>query len=108
MFETLSYLPVVLLNQSYESYIEQHLFRPLNMTSSTFAVADIIEGGRLYAQMAQGHMADGRDFTRGKNGTLRAIVPYFSAPGEEKIWAGAGGILTYARDLVRSCFSLIL
>ncbi|KAF9005373.1 beta-lactamase/transpeptidase-like protein [Hymenopellis radicata] len=35
----------------------------------------------------------------GKNGTLTATVPYFQRPGEESIWAGAGGVLSSARDL---------
>jgi hypothetical protein len=32
MYETLSYLPQVPHNQTYESYIAQHIFNPLNMT----------------------------------------------------------------------------
>ncbi|KAF6765483.1 beta-lactamase/transpeptidase-like protein [Ephemerocybe angulata] len=109
MYETLSYLPTLLLNQTYESYIAQHLFEPLNMTSSTYSVAqvelhsDAKESAwphrDLSAHMAQGHLADKRDFTRGVNGTLKAIVPYFWSPGKEKTWAGAGGVITSARDL---------
>jgi len=37
---------------------------------------------------------DLQDFTKGKNGTLKATVPYFQRPGEERTWAGAGGVLT--------------
>ncbi|KAJ7035954.1 hypothetical protein C8F04DRAFT_954443 [Mycena alexandri] len=40
-----------------------------------------------------------RDLLVGQNGTLTATVPYFQRPGEEKIWAGAAGILSSARDL---------
>ena len=40
MYETLSYLPEALLNQTYEVYIAEHIFKPLNMTSSTFSVAE--------------------------------------------------------------------
>ena len=32
MYKTLSYLPEVLLNQTYETYIKQHIFKALNMT----------------------------------------------------------------------------
>ncbi|KDR69231.1 hypothetical protein GALMADRAFT_256069 [Galerina marginata CBS 339.88] len=95
MYETLSYLPQVLLNQTYESYIAQHMFDPLNMTSSTFSVAEAEAKGTL----ADGFQWDMQDHTRGENGTLLPTVPYFQRPGEEKTWAGAGGVLSSARDL---------
>ncbi|CAA7271158.1 unnamed protein product [Cyclocybe aegerita] len=95
MYETLSYLPEVLLNQTYESYIEQHLFRPLNMSASTYSVAEAERRGTL----ADGFQYDLGDITQGKNGTLIPTVPYFQRPGEERTWAGAGGVLTSARDL---------
>lgn len=99
MYETLSYLPQILLNQTYESYITQHLFQPLNMTSSTFSVAEAETWGTL----ANGFLWDMEDITKGENGTRVAVNPYFQRPGEERTWAGAGGVLTSARDLV-SCF----
>ncbi|KAF8177235.1 beta-lactamase/transpeptidase-like protein [Pholiota molesta] len=95
MYETLSYLPQVLLNQSYESYIAQHLFNPLNMTASTFSVAEAEARGTL----ADGFQWDMQDITQGKNGTLIPTIPYFQRPGEEPTWAGAGGVLSSARDL---------
>ena len=97
MYETLSYLPVVLLNQTYEAYIKEHIFKPLNMTASTFSVVEAEARGTL----ADGFQPDAQDFTKGKNGTLKATVPYFLRPGEERTRAGAGGVLTSARDLVR-------
>ena len=97
MYETLSYLPEVLLNQTYEAYIAEHIFKPLNMTASTFSVVEAEARGTL----ADGFQPDEQDFTKGKNGTLKATVPYFQRPGEERTWAGAGGVLTSARDLVR-------
>ena len=97
MYETLSYLPEVLLNKTYEAYIAEHIFKPLGMTASTFSVAEAETWGTL----ADGFLRDARDFTKGKNGTLKAAVPYFQRPGEERTWAGAGGVLTSARDLVR-------
>ena len=96
MYETLYYLPEVLLNQPYESYIAEHLFKPLNMTSSTFSVAEAEAQGTL----VDGFERDEQDITKGKNGTLKAIVPYFQRPGEERTGAGAGGVFTSARDLV--------
>ena len=97
MYETLSYLPQVLLNQTYESYIAQHLFNPLGMSASTFSVAEAEARGTL----ADGFQRDMQDITKGKDGTLTPIIPYFQRPGEEQILAGAGGVLSSARDLVR-------
>lgn len=95
MYETLSYLPQVLLNQTYESYIAEHLFDPLNMTASTFSIAVAEARGTL----ANGFLWDMEDITKGHNGTRVAVNPYFARPGEEGTWAGAGGVLTSARDL---------
>ena len=97
MHETLSYLPEVLLNQTYEAYIAERIFKPLNMIASNFSVVEAEAWGTL----ADGFQHDEQDFTKGKNGTLKATVPYFQRPGEERTWAGAGGVLTSARDLVR-------
>jgi len=97
MYETLSYLPEILLNQTYESYIAQHIFNPLNMTASTFSVAEAEARGTL----TDGFQRDMQDVTKGENGTLTAIVPHYERPGEERTLAGAGGILASARDLVR-------
>ncbi|KAF7331629.1 F-box domain-containing protein [Mycena kentingensis (nom. inval.)] len=95
MFETLSHLPPTLLNQSFESYIAEHIFMPLGMATSTYSVAEAEAGGNL-AHGYQWHM---QDYLYGRNGTLRPTVPYFQRPGEENIWAGAAGILASARDL---------
>ncbi|PPQ91367.1 hypothetical protein CVT25_004134 [Psilocybe cyanescens] len=95
MYETLSYLPYILLNQTYESYIAQHLFNPLNMTSSTYSVEEAEARGTL----VDGFQWDMQDLLHRINGTLVPTVPYFQRPGEERTWAGAGGVLTSARDL---------
>ncbi|KAH6904354.1 beta-lactamase/transpeptidase-like protein, partial [Coprinopsis sp. MPI-PUGE-AT-0042] len=97
MYETLSYLPTLFFNQTYESYIQQHLFDPLNMTFTTFSVERA--EGEFGHQLAEGHLQHLRDMTRGEKGWLKPIVPYFSRPGEERIWAGAGGVISSARDL---------
>ncbi|KAF9057542.1 beta-lactamase/transpeptidase-like protein [Panaeolus papilionaceus] len=95
MYETLSYLPQVLLGQTFESYIDEHLFKPLNMTSSTYSVAEAEARGTL----ADGFERDMQDRVCGRNGTVIPGIPYFQRPGEEYTWAGAGGVLTSARDL---------
>ena len=96
MYNTLAHLPQVLLNQSYESYVAENIFKPLNMASSTLSVSEAESGG----QLADGFFPDMQDLTRGINGTLRPIIPYFPRPGEEIISAGSGGVLSSARDLV--------
>jgi CubicO group peptidase (beta-lactamase class C family) len=96
MYETLSHLPPTLLNQTFESYIAEHLFEPLGMNSSTYSVAEAEKRGAL----AHGFHWDMQDYLFGFHGTRTATVPYFQRHGEERIWAGAGGILTSARDLV--------
>ncbi|KAJ7754376.1 beta-lactamase/transpeptidase-like protein [Mycena maculata] len=95
MYETLSYLPQTLLNQTFESYIAEHLFAPLGMDSSTYSVAEAEARGTL----AHGIHWTMQDRLFGINGTKTATVPYFQRPGEERIWAGAAGVLTSARDL---------
>jgi CubicO group peptidase (beta-lactamase class C family) len=103
MYETLSHLLPTLLNQTFESYIAEHLFAPLGMASSTYSVAEAEERGTL----AHGFHWDMQDHLFGLNGTRTATVPYFQRPGEEKIWAGAAGVLTSARDLVSISKSVI-
>ncbi|PFH51759.1 hypothetical protein AMATHDRAFT_2852 [Amanita thiersii Skay4041] len=95
MYECLTLLPPVLLNQSYESYIAQHLFDPLNMTSSTYSVKDAESSGKF----ADGFQWSLRDLTKGIRGTRTAVVPYVMRNGTESNLAGAGGVISSARDL---------
>ncbi|KAJ7236023.1 beta-lactamase/transpeptidase-like protein, partial [Mycena rebaudengoi] len=95
MYETLSHLPPTLLNQSFEAYVAEHLFSPLGMLASTYSVAEAEARGTP----AHGFHWSMEDKLYGRNGTRTAAVPYFQRPGEETIWAGAGGVLTSARDL---------
>ncbi|CAK5283245.1 unnamed protein product [Mycena citricolor] len=95
MFEALAHLPPTLLNQTFESYVEQHLFKPLGMDSATYSVREAEAGGRL----AHGHHWDMRDYSRNITGTRVPIDPYFLRPGEEVIWRGAAGVLVSVRDM---------
>ncbi|KAF7296905.1 F-box domain-containing protein [Mycena indigotica] len=100
MYEALSYLPEKLLNQSFESYIAQHIFAPLGMNSSTYSVG---EAERRFLpdgtnQLAHGFHWSMRDWLANQTGILTPSE-YFQRPGEERIWAGAGGIISSARDL---------
>ncbi|KAF8993845.1 beta-lactamase/transpeptidase-like protein [Cyathus striatus] len=102
MFETLSHLPQHLLNISYESYVSNHIFKPLNMSSTTFSIAEVEAWSadpKRKETFAHGFQWHARDVAERRKGELRATVPYFSRPGEEKIWAGAGGVLTTTKDL---------
>ena len=63
MFKTLSYLPKVLLNQTYETNIKEDIFKPLNMTASTVSVVEAEARGTL----VDGFLPDAQDFTKGKN-----------------------------------------
>ncbi|KAJ7144729.1 beta-lactamase/transpeptidase-like protein, partial [Mycena crocata] len=83
MYEALAHLQLTLLNQSFESYIAQHIFAPLGMNASTYSVAEAEKRGTL----AHGFHWSMKDALAGRNGTLTATVPYFQRPGEEKIWA---------------------
>ena len=63
MYETAFLPPEVLLNQTYEAYIKEHIFKPINMTVSTFSVVEAEARGTL----ADGFLPDAQDFTKGKN-----------------------------------------
>ena len=56
MFETLSYLPEVPLNQTYETYIREHIFKPLSMTASTFSVVEAAHVVKDYTNKAKTDM----------------------------------------------------
>ncbi|KAF5348149.1 hypothetical protein D9756_010777 [Leucocoprinus leucothites] len=94
MYEPLSHLPALLLSQTSESYINQHI-SSLTVSSPTYSVAEAEPRGTS-AKGFQDHM---HDLTRRNNGTKRTTVPYFASLVEEGIWTGAGGVLTSARDL---------
>ncbi|KAJ7463154.1 beta-lactamase/transpeptidase-like protein [Mycena latifolia] len=96
MYEALSHLQPTLLNQSFETYISANIFAPLGMAASTYSVAEAEARGTF----AHGFQWSMKDDLAGRNGTLTATIPYFQRPGEERIWAGAAGILSSARDLV--------
>ncbi|PFH47486.1 hypothetical protein AMATHDRAFT_67688 [Amanita thiersii Skay4041] len=95
MYESLTVLPLTLLNQSFEAYVTEHLFNPLNMSSSTYSVKDAEASG----QLAHGFQWTMRDLTRGIKGARTATIPYYSRNGSEKAYAGAGGVISSARDL---------
>ncbi|KAG6883119.1 hypothetical protein C0993_007763 [Termitomyces sp. T159_Od127] len=119
MYETLSYLPKRLLNVSFESFVDDHIFKPAGMNASTYSVekaearmypqSHVLGGIKSHATsiksdsvpvMAEGHQYSLRDFYVEERGELRPTIPYFQRPGNERVWAGAGGIITSVRDMV--------
>lgn len=103
LYETLTELPHALLNVTFQDYVQENFFSPLNMTSSTLSVAkaQALPNG----QLASGYLRSGRNLALGKEGKRVAIEPYFIPEGEDEIWRGAGGVLTSARDLVSALSS---
>ncbi|PFH48917.1 hypothetical protein AMATHDRAFT_148822 [Amanita thiersii Skay4041] len=95
MYESLAVLPSLLLNQSYESYIAEHIFNPLDMSSSTYSVKVAESSG----QFAHGFQWTMRDLTKGIKGSLTATVPYYARDESEKAFPGCGGVISSARDL---------
>jgi CubicO group peptidase (beta-lactamase class C family) len=64
--------------------------------ASTFSVHEA-----EHLTLASGFARHLGSIDEGKNGTLRAIEPYFLRPGDEDIWRGAAGIFASARDLTK-------
>jgi len=103
MYDSLAYLPEMLVNQSFASYVDQHIFKPLNMSTATYSVATA-EAGR----MAHGFQVSGQDLKRSLNGTRKAIVPHYMRPLEEAISAGSGGVIASARDMATWVSTLLV
>ncbi len=95
MYDSLAYLPEVLVNQSFPSFLDQHIFKPLNMSTATYSVAEAEAG-----HMAHGFQTSGQDLKRGLGGTKKAIIPYYMRPSEEALSVGSGGVFASARDMV--------
>jgi hypothetical protein len=70
------------------------------MVNSTYSIAKAEKG-----LMADGFQISGQDLKRGLNGTKKPIIPFYERLGdelEESISAGSGGVISSARDMVRS------
>ena len=80
MYETLSYIPEALLNQTYEAYIAEHIFKPLNMTSSTFSVVEA-EAREI---LAHGFQHDAQDLTKGQERNTKSVCALFPTSRRRK------------------------
>ncbi|KAJ7290482.1 beta-lactamase/transpeptidase-like protein [Mycena rebaudengoi] len=53
MYTTLSYLPTVLLNTTFEDYVHENILKPLGMDHTTYFYADAIKTGNLADSFAR-------------------------------------------------------
>jgi len=98
MYETLSYLPTLLLNQSLPDFVQSNFFDRLNMSSATYSVEKAESSGNL----AQGFVYDMSDIALGLPGQKKPTIPFLLDQEGQEIWQGAAGVLSSARDLVRA------
>ena len=73
---------------SFSKFVEDRIFKPLNMTSTTYSTAAANSTGRL----TQTWTDSGRR------------IPYWSNDSESAILDGPGGVISSARDLVSLMF----
>jgi CubicO group peptidase (beta-lactamase class C family) len=95
MYDILAYLPEILVKRSFTSYVEEHIFKPLNMSSSRYSVVKAEKG-----LLVDGFTQNGQDLKLGMDGFQKPIIPFFARPGNEYDFAGCGGVLASTRDLV--------
>jgi CubicO group peptidase (beta-lactamase class C family) len=95
MYDTLGYLPQLFINQTLGSYVEEHIFQRLDMSSATYSVGKAEEG-----PIAHGFQISGQDLGQGLDGVKMEVVPFYKRPGDEVQSSGSGGVIGSARDAV--------
>lgn len=70
---------------SFRTFVEERIFKPLNMSSSTYSVVTANQSGKA----TQSWTGDGRR------------VPWWTTPEDEELNSGPGGVITNVEDLVR-------
>ncbi|KAG5646096.1 hypothetical protein DXG03_004335 [Asterophora parasitica] len=107
MYITLSHLPDLLVGKPFGRYIRDNIFVPLGMNSTTYSVDLANSNG----QRADGMSREGLDpYVDPFAGTPRA-VRYWASPinGEDgNVLAGAGGVITSAKDMATWLQTLLL
>ena len=92
MFMTAAYLVQSLTSMPFTTFVETAIFEPLNMTSSTFSPET--------SQNSLSHLSD--SFFTLDNGTVVEIPFTFKESFEDlQVNAGAGGVVSSARDLMK-------
>ena len=92
MFMIGAHVIAKLTNNTYTSFVQSRIFDPLNMTSSTFSPSAAAKSGKLT-----------QTWTRGSR-----KIPFWFPLEVAELFAGAGGIISSAEDMVRlSCIRAI-
>ena len=71
-------------NMTYGSFVAERIFKPLNMTSTSFSPSEAAKTGRLT-----------QTWTRGVR-----RVPFWMSDAEDDLFAGAGGAISNVEDMV--------
>lgn len=71
---------------SYTRFVQERIFDPLNMTSSTFSLSKAVQSGKM--TQSWGSMANGRR------------IPHWMKDSVMDMIAGAGGIISNVVDMV--------
>ncbi|KAJ7287276.1 beta-lactamase/transpeptidase-like protein [Mycena rebaudengoi] len=97
MYTTLSYLPPVLLNMTFENYVHKNILKPLGMDHTTYFYADAIKTGHLADSFAR----DGANVTENpfSQGTIRTLPFWDQSENETHLISGAGGVISSAHDM---------
>ncbi|KAJ7284592.1 beta-lactamase/transpeptidase-like protein [Mycena rebaudengoi] len=97
MYTTLSYLPPVLLNMTFENYVHKNILKPLGMDHTTYFYADAIKTGHLADSFAR----DGANVTENpfSQGTIRTLPFWDQSENETHQISGAGGVISSAHDM---------
>ncbi|KAJ7281516.1 beta-lactamase/transpeptidase-like protein [Mycena rebaudengoi] len=95
MYTTLSYLPPVLVNMTFENYVHKNILKPLGMDHTTYFYADAVKTGNL----ADSFTRDGANVTENPfaQGTIRTL-PFWDQSESHQI-SGAGGVISSAHDM---------
>lgn len=92
MYTVADHVIATYAGQSYTSFVEDRIFAPLGMTSSTFSPTKAEASGK---------------FTQGWTGQGRRLPEYFTEQ-TAFLAAGPGGVISNAVDMVGLCLSLLL
>ncbi|KAE9390134.1 beta-lactamase/transpeptidase-like protein [Gymnopus androsaceus JB14] len=101
MYTTLSYIPEVLLKVPFTRYVKEHIFLPLNLTSTTYSADIAEESGNL----ANGFEREGVNKTEDIFGEIQPRIKLILSLA---VLSGAGGIISSAKDVATWLQTLLL
>lgn len=99
MYNTASLLVERLSSVPYRQFVNDNIFAPLGMASSTYNVTT----AKLSGNLAEGYAVEARNVTGGSGWekTIYRPIPYFLPQESTEVNAGAGGVITSLHDIVR-------